>query len=1153
MKALFSYRGFASYILIVFLNAMTDLGHKIIIQNTVFKSFDGHEQVIYTAIVNGLVLLPFIMLFTPSGFLSDKFSKPRVIQISALVAIVIACAITVSYHLGAFWLSFALTFLLAAQSALYSPAKYGYIKELVGKENLASANGMVQAVTIVAILIGAVLYSVIFEYFFVEGMKNPNDIITMMAPMGYILIGATLLEAWFSFKLAPKASSSPSLSFDRKKYFKALYLKENLKTLLRTEAIWLSVIGLGLFWSVSQVVFALFGTLLEQKAGVENTVVAQGLMALGGLGIVVGSLYHSKISKHYIETGVIPLGAAGMALSLFWLSGTSSPIIFGLLFFLFGFCGGIFIIPLNALIQFYAKENDLGRVLAANNFVQTLMMLVFLGFTIIWSLYTFPIELLFSFLGIIVVVGSLYTIIKLPQLLVRFIIYRLANLRYNIKVSGLDNLPSNGGVLLLGNHISWLDWAIVQIASPRRVRFVMERNIYEKWYLKIFLDFFGVIPISSRASRSAFKTIGEYLDKGEVVALFPEGAISRNGHLGEFKGGFEKIVTTNEYTIVPFFLKGLWGSRFSFASNKMKQGTAALNRDVTFAFGSPMPMDTDRVKLKEAINGISVDSWNEYINVLEPVQHLWIDRAKMLGSEMSVADSSGGTLSHTKLIASVLSFHSLLHVKVKNEQNVGVILPASAGNVIANMALLVQGKTVVNLNYTASKEAFLHALNIAEVKTVVTSSKFLTKLKAKGFDIEALLQNVNVLIMEDMKEKISKSGFIFNLLLAKFMPSALIKALYFKSVCMEETAAILFSSGSEGLPKGIELSHKNLVGNIKQSVSILNPDANDVIVGSLPPFHSFGFTITTLMPLVEGIPLVCHPDPTDAVGMGKVVATHQATILCATSTFLRLYNRNRKLHPLMFESLRLIIAGAEKLNPDVRDGFKVKFGKDVLEGYGATETTPVACVNIPDVLNPRYWTVQEGKKQGTVGMALPGTRIRIVNPENYQDVPNGEEGLILIGGTQIMKGYLKDEAKTADAILEENGVRWYKSGDKGKLDADGFLSILGRYSRFAKIGGEMISLSEVEEKMTELVNDESFECAVSAFADEKKGEKIVMIFTTTKEIQDLKKLFLDADINPLMIPSNFLHVEEIPKLGTGKNDFSAIKKVTQEKLSEDVK
>lgn len=1148
MKALLSYSGFISYILIVFLNAMTDLGHKIIIQNTVFKSYDGHEQVIYTAIVNGLILLPFIMLFTPSGFISDKFSKPRVIQISAVAAVFIACGITVSYYLGAFWLSFALTFLLAAQSSLYSPAKYGYIKELVGKENLASANGFVQAVTIVAILIGALVYSLIFESLFVKGVNNPNEIIALMAPMGFILVAATMLEAWLSFKLEPKASSYPSLNFDRKKYVKAIYLKDNLKTLLRSKAIWLSVVGLGIFWSVSQVVFALFGTLLEQKAGVENTIVAQGLMALGGLGIVIGSLYHAKISKHYIETGVIPLGAAGMALALFWLSGTSSPIVFGLLFFFFGFCGGIFIIPLNALIQFHAKDSDLGRVLAANNFVQTLMMLVFLSFTIIWSIYAFSIELLFSLLGGIVIIGTLYTIIKLPQLLVRFIIYRLANLRYNIKVSGLDNLPSNGGVLLLGNHISWLDWAIVQIASPRRVRFVMERNIYEKWYLKIFLDFFGVIPISARASRSAFKTIGEYLDKGEIVALFPEGAISRNGHLSEFKGGFEKVITEKNYDIVPFFLRGLWGSRFSFASNKMKQTTAALNRDVTFAFGAPMPMNTDRVKLKEAINGISIDSWNEYINALEPVQCLWIDRAKMLGSEMSVADSSGGTLSHTKLIASVLTFRSLLHVKVKNEQNVGVILPASAANVIANMALFAQGKTVVNLNYTASKEAFLYSLNIAEVKTVVTSSKFLTKLKAKGFDIESQLKNVNVLIMEDMKEKISKTRFVFNLLVAKLMPSTLIKALYFKSVPMEKTAAILFSSGSEGLPKGIELSHKNLVGNIKQSVSILNPDANDVIVGSLPPFHSFGFTITTLMPLVEGIPLVCHPDPTDAVGMGKVVATHQATILCATSTFLRLYNRNRKLHPLMFESLRLIIAGAEKLNPDVRDGFKVKFGKDILEGYGATETTPVACVNIPDVLNPRYWTVQQGRKQGTVGMALPGTRIRIVDPENYQDVESGEEGLILIGGTQIMKGYLKDEEKTADAIIEENGVRWYKSGDKGKLDADGFLSILGRYSRFAKIGGEMISLGEVEEKMTELVNEETFECAVSAFADEKKGEKIVMMFTGEKEPKELKTLLLEAQINPLMIPSNFLHVDEIPKLGTGKNDFSSIKKLTLERL-----
>ncbi|MGE3593756.1 MAG: AMP-binding protein [Arcobacter sp.] len=250
--------------------------------------------------------------------------------------------------------------------------------------------------------------------------------------------------------------------------------------------------------------------------------------------------------------------------------------------------------------------------------------------------------------------------------------------------------------------------------------------------------------------------------------------------------------------------------------------------------------------------------------------------------------------------------------------------------------------------------------------------------------------------------------------------------------------------------------------------------------------------VTTYLPLIEGIKCVAHPDPTDGLGIAKLVSSYKATIMCGTSTFFRLYAKNQKIHPLMFESLRLVVAGAEKLREDVKFEFKKRFGKDILEGFGATETSPVASCNLPDVLASDF-TVQIGQKAGTVGMAIPGTTIKIVNPETFKELEPNEEGMILISGIQVMKGYLKNEEKTKQVLKTIRGKTYYITGDKGKIDEDGFITIVDRYSRFAKLGGEMISLGAVEEKISrllELKDDSSVDFIVTSVEDEKKGEKI---------------------------------------------------------------
>jgi 1-acyl-sn-glycerol-3-phosphate acyltransferase len=662
---------------------------------------------------------------------------------------------------------------------------------------------------------------------------------------------------------------------------------------------------------------------------------------------------------------------------------------------LLGTFGGLFLVPLNALIQFHAGEHGLGRVLAANNFVQNLVMLGFLGLTVGAALARTRSVPMVTTLGLVALIGALYTLYQLPQSMVRFLVARLLATRYRLQVVGLEHLPAQGGVLMLGNHISWLDWAMLQTASPRPVRFVMERYLYERWYLQWFLDFFGVVPISSRRSKESLETITGLLDAGEVVCLFPEGAISRSGQLGEFKQGFELAAARASGRIVPFYLRGLWGSRFSRAGERLRQARGGGRpRDVVVAFGAPMPMDTQAAAVKQAVFELSVSSWETHVHSFPTLAHAWLETARRHPGQLAVADAAG---------------------------------------------------------------------------------------------------------------------------------------------------AVLFSSGSEGSPKGIELSHCNILANVRQVADVLNAEADDTLLANLPLFHAFGLTVTTLLPLLEAIPMVCHPDPTDALGCAKAIARHRVTVLCSTSSFLRLCTRNPRVHPLMLESLRLVVAGAERLSPDVREAFCSRFGTSVYEGYGATETMRVASVNVPDRLDTHYWKVQIGNRPGSVGMPLPGTSFRIVDPHSLEPLPSGQEGMILIGGVQVMKGYLNDPTRTAEAVVELDGKRWYRTGDKGRLDADGFLTIVDRHSRFAKLGGEMISLTQVEELVRRALGQPNLELAATNLPDGRKGERIVLLVVGQVHPESLRKAMLDAGNPPLGIPAEVRRVPSIPKLGSGKTDFKAVR------------
>lgn len=1134
-------KGFFPYITLVFLNTFVDLGHKILIQDTLYQTVSGSSYTVLSSIVNALILIPYILLFTPSGFIADKFSKASVLKVTAYAAIPLTVLVTLCYFKGYFWGAFSLTLLLAIQSALNSPAKYGYIKEIVGKEHLSQANAMVQTLAIVAILGATFSFTCIFSYFMQKhDLLHSHDktlLLQAFAPAGFLLIVCSVFETIMTYRLVSYPAADEKSQYNPADYFTGRHLKNYVHKTFQNQIIFTCIIGLSLFWSINQVLLASYGAFLKDYVGNVSVLFAQGSLAIGGIGILLGALYAGKMSKGFVETGLIPVAAIGIAIGLFILPHLTNSLAIVGLFLGYGFFGGMLIVPLNALIQFNAPHQEAGKVQSANNFFQNCFMISFLILTVVLGIIGVNSKALLYGLCIIAFAGAVYTLITLPQSLVRYGLYCVASRFYHLNVNQLDNLPSTGGVLLLGNHISFIDWAIIQIASPRPIRFVVERSYTQIWYLKWLFKQFKVIPIAKGASSEALKEINNALNAGEVVALFPEGRLSINGQMGTFRTGFERAALDAKAVIIPFYLHGLWGSKTSYAANTTRQSS---RRSVCVVYGAAMDIQSTAQQVKEQVKRLSIKAWIYSIQEKKNLQTQWLLKAKKNMRSTAIIEESGKKISAAKLLGAVLFLKKRLKPRLKNQQNIGIILPSSAGAVIANLSVLFLGKTLVNLNYTGGDRVFESAKKQAEIKTILSSRLFLKKLEARRLTIPS--SDAEIIYLEDLLNRKNMGQILIYSILAKMLPAGLIRLLFSKKTDVNSTATILFSSGSEGIPKGVKLSHANILSNIDQVSSVTGIMDNDVMLNSLPLFHAFGLTVTTFLPLLKGIPMLCCPDPTKVSEIAKLIFKHKVTINCSTSSLLGLYARNAMIHSQMLASLRLVIAGAEKLSPEIYQQFKDKFNLEIYEGYGATEVAPVASCNLPDAISPMDWHVHKANKPGTVGLPLPGCAFRIVDPETLEELPIGEDGLILIGGTQVMQGYLNLPEKTKEVLSEDSDYCWYKTGDKGHLDQDGFLTIVDRYSRFIKIAGEMISLSQVEQEW-QSVHGEPIDIMAVTLTDQKKGEQLALVYSANVPEDELKKILFASKLPKFMLPRTIKQVLELPKLGNGKRDYLSAKNI----------
>ncbi len=718
--------------------------------------------------------------------------------------------------------------------------------------------------------------------------------------------------------------------------------------------------------------------------------------------------------------------------------------------------------------------------------------------------------------------------------LVRTVAGAFARIVYRINVYHPEHLPATGGVLLLPNHITWIDAFILQFACPRPIRFLVYENYYRHPLLHPVLSLFGAIPISPGHAKEALRAASEHLRAGEVVCIFPEGELTRTGTLLKLKKGFEVIARKGGAPVVPVWMDQLWGSIFSFEGGRyFSKWPQRLPYPVTVAYGEALAPDRANVEtVREKLLELGAFSYEHRPMLQRHLAEACIRGLKNQSTHIGVIDGMDhSTLTRGTLLAAAI----VLSKKVKADipsKRVGIVLPPSKGAVLANLAVLLAGKVPVSLNFTAGSDALKSAMHRAEIDTVITAS--IVERKMEHFPWPEKIMRVDQ-VLPPLKKQIG----LWRALVAVIPWWGLTRLLGLPKVGGHEEAVLLFTSGSSGEPKGVVLSHRNILANISQFRLMVNLSPDDGVLASLPFFHSFGCTVTLWFPIIEGLRAVTYPNPLDVVKNAELVQKYGCSLFLATPTFLRSYLR--KVDKEQLASLRLVVTGAEKLPKSIAEAFEEKFGKQVMEGYGLTETAPVLSCNLPDVaLNDAGNTVQYAYRPGSVGKLAPGIAAQIRDPDTGAKLGLHDTGMLWVHGANIFEGYLGEPDLTAEVVQDG----WFRTGDLGRFDEDGFLFIEGRLSRFSKIAGEMVPHETVEAKIQEALDLPATGerlLTVVGVPDPAKGEALVLLSTVDINQADLRGKLSALGVPNLWVPRTIKRVETMPVLGSGKLDLKGCK------------
>jgi acyl-[acyl-carrier-protein]-phospholipid O-acyltransferase/long-chain-fatty-acid--[acyl-carrier-protein] ligase len=741
---------------------------------------------------------------------------------------------------------------------------------------------------------------------------------------------------------------------------------------------------------------------------------------------------------------------------------------------------------------------------------------------------------------------------------------------YRFRVYGADHLPDSGPALIVCNHVSYVDWLVLWAAAPRRVRFVLWAGYYRNPLLRFALSWarHRTVPIDNRTARphavaDALAAVAAALDRGEAVVVFPEGRLTRNGQMLPFGRGIEHVLkrAAGEVPVIPTVVSGLWGSVWSHYRGRIgRKRPTTFRRPVSVWFGEPLPKRTPAPEVRAAVAEGMADLALRESDRMPPVPRRFVRTASAWRNAFRVGFVDAATdrkLSFAQGFVAAWMLADWLRAKLASggrqppvpasgpppeegtgglrpphaTEPVGVWLPTGLGSALANVALAFLRRTAVNLNYTAGPDAVTSAARQVGMRYVVTARRFEARVPLE------LPPDVERLYLEDALGGLSKVTKALRFLAVLLLPAwALERRLGLHRVRPDDVLTIIFSSGSTGEPKGVMLTHRNIASNVWGFEVGVDITRDDVMLSTLPFFHSFGYTVNLWAPAVIGCRAVFHPDPRAAKEVGELCRTHRASIMMGTATFLRFYLR--RCGPDDFKSLRLLICGAEKLPVPLIHEFRDRFGVQPLEGYGCTELSPVVCTSLPDadVAGVR----QTANVLGTVGQPIPGVVAKAFDPDTLEPKPPGEDGLLGVKGPNVMLGYYAQPERTAKAIHRG----WYLTGDMGRIEPTGFIRITGRLSRFAKIAGEMVPLERVEEELQSALGTADRLVTLAAVPDDRRGERLVVLYLpdAADRLDAALKELPKRGLPNLWVPDrrDCRQVEAFPVLGSGKLDLRGV-------------
>src|SRR5436190_5485312 len=850
------------------------------------------------------LVLPYLVLAAPAGYLADRYPKRSVVVGCKLAEIAImfvgVAAILCGRMTGGWAVGLMMTTvaLLGAQAALFSPARAGSIPEVLKPELISKANGLFTLFTVIATVIGMVIGNWLVD---VTGAKG----LGRWWLSALVLIGVAVLGALTSLPInrLPPGNSSRHFPWDAPQQ-----TWRDLKLLASNLPLFRVALGIAFFYAVGALAQINIDSLADEGGGVNASAKSPLLLALIA-GVCTGSVLAGIWSRDHVELGILPLGAFGVALNSLLLftvpqqlfqanSGVTGGFVWAsVLLFLLGVSAGLFNVPLEAYLQDRSPRESRGRILAASNF------LTFSGVCLASFLFAAvrtPVaaatgedmrpflspQQIFLIAGLFTIPVFFYIVLLIPQASIRFVVWLMSLTLYRVRVFGRANLPREGGALLVSNHITWIDGILLMLTSSRPIRMIAwAPNLESRKWLKRLSELFGAIPIDPLKPKkivAALRSAREAIEKGDLVCIFPEGGLSRTGQVQTFKPGLMRILEGTDAPVVPVYLEGLWGSIFSFKGEKFFwKWPERLPYPMSIHFGQPIRDADDVFAIRQAVLELGSEATEQSMQSTMLVTQSFIRQCKLRKRKPKIADSTGTELTGGDTLLRALVLRRLLRrVLSPDEQYVGLLLPPTVPGFLANMALALDRRISANLNYTVSSNVMNACIEQAGIKHGITSRKFMDKM---NFTL-----NAEIVYLEDLKDKPTAADKAISYFQSYFVPAGVLEnGLGLKHVKSDDVLTVIFTSGSTGTPKGVMLTYANVGSNVAAIDQVVHLRDTDVLIGILPFFHSLGYTVTVWGVASLNIQGAYHYSPLAARQIGKLTAKYKGTLLLCTPTFLR--------------------------------------------------------------------------------------------------------------------------------------------------------------------------------------------------------------------------------------------------------------------------